>query len=728
MPIKKISQFVTYAALFLIPIFPLIVANSFFFPFITGKAFYFRLLVEIAFAGWIILAFIDAKYRPKLTPITIGVTLFAVIALIADLLGVNPIRSLWSNFERMEGWIVIVHLWAFFMVTTNLFGSEEFGKRIWHRWINVSLIVAVVVAFYGLFQLFGWAAIHQGSSRIDASLGNAAYMAVYMLINAGLAVYMFFVAKAKKIANADFLKWAYPVIAVLFSFELFETATRGTILGLIGGIMLALFLYSILGKKESKKSRMYAGGIILAISLIGLVFWLNRNSSFVQNNQVLNRLATISLNDVKTQARGYIWPMALTGAMERPILGWGQENFNYIFNANYNPAMYSQEQWFDRAHNVFLDWLVASGFVGLIAYLSLYVLFLMAIWKSKLSITEKSVFTGLLAGYIIHNIFVFDNLASYVLFFTMLGFADSLKAGQPLKILGNKPLRNDAVEYIVAPIVIVALVFVLYFFEYRPVQANTRLIAALQSCSGGQPDAALFEKALKVNVYMANQEIREQILQCSGQVVSSQQIAGPIKQAYFTLASNQIQAQVAATPKDARIYSLAGSFLNGVGQYSQAEPLLLKAHELSPDKQSITFELATDYLNSGNKEAALELMKKAYESAPQYWQAQYAYATTLIIAGQEKVAKTIFGADSAVFNTSQVAQAYSMQKEYVKAIAIYKNLVKASPSDINLIYQLSQNQYSAGQLADAIASLRSIEKLKPEYTDQIESAIKQVQK
>ncbi|MDE1967242.1 MAG: hypothetical protein KGI45_04225, partial [Patescibacteria group bacterium] len=76
--LKKITYYVVLGALFLIPIFPFIIANSYFFPFITGKAFYFRILVEVAFAAWVVLAFIDARYRPRFTPLTIAVTLFTV--------------------------------------------------------------------------------------------------------------------------------------------------------------------------------------------------------------------------------------------------------------------------------------------------------------------------------------------------------------------------------------------------------------------------------------------------------------------------------------------------------------------------------------------------------------------------------------------------------------------------------------------------------------------------
>ena len=112
--------------------------------------------------------------------------------------------------------------------------------------------------------------------------------------------------------------------------------------------------------------------------------------------------------------------MAYQGFKERPALGWGQENFNYVFNKYYNPKMYDQEQWFDRTHNVFFDWLVAGGALGILSYLSIFFAVIYSLWKrngSNLSIAEESILTGLLVGYFFQNLFVFDNVTSYILFF-----------------------------------------------------------------------------------------------------------------------------------------------------------------------------------------------------------------------------------------------------------------------------------------------------------------------
>lgn len=728
MNIQKTARFISLAALFLVPIFALIIADSYFFPFITGKAFYFRILVEVAFAGWLILAFTDASYRPKWTPLTIGVTLFAIITLIADLLGVNPLRSLWSNFERMEGWITIVHLWALFITATSLFGAGEAGKRMWHRWINVELFIAAVVAVYGVLQLLGVADIHQGSSRIDASLGNAAYMAVYMLWNTGLAAYMFLVARAGKIGNARFLTWAYPILAVVFGFEVFQTATRGSILGLLGGIMLALFLYAVLARNAPKRSRWISAAVIVLIIAVGGIIWSQKDRAFVQESEVLSRMTNISWSEAKGQARNYIWPMAIKGFTERPILGWGQENFNYIFNANYNPQMWNNEQWFDRAHSVFLDWLTAAGLLGFLSYLSLYAALLVMVWRSDHSISEKSILTGLIAGYAIHNVFVFDNIASYVLFFAALAFVNSVHDSRTSRrMFGDRTISTEAVSYIAGPSVLIALIAVIYVFNVRPIQANTRLIAGLRTCASPSPTVKIFEDALAVNVYVANQEIREQLLSCSNRILLSEETSGVVKQEFFDFTRKQIQAQIQATPyRDARTYTLGGSFYNLIAQFGQALPLLETASELSPGKQSLNVEYATALINNRRFAEALEILEADFAVTPKHPGVRQLYAIALVVNNEEAKARQIFADDPGLFDNLQIAQAYTMSNQLGKAIDVYRKILAKTPNDLNASVQMARLLYTVGEKQEAIRVFRDLQKAYPQYKDAIETAIQQV--
>ena len=92
---KKILQYCLMAGLFLVPFLAFIVPNGMFFPFITGKGFSFRILTEILFGLYVILAFMAPEYRPKKSWISWSLIIFAFVMLLADLFSANVAKSLW---------------------------------------------------------------------------------------------------------------------------------------------------------------------------------------------------------------------------------------------------------------------------------------------------------------------------------------------------------------------------------------------------------------------------------------------------------------------------------------------------------------------------------------------------------------------------------------------------------------------------------------------------------
>src|SRR4051812_34402969 len=106
---RQISRWIALGALFLIPFAPLVVVNDFFFPFISGKAFYLRTLIEILVAAWVVLALLDKTYRPRFSWLGVAAIAFVAWMFIADCFAVNVGKAFWSNFERMEGWVILIH-------------------------------------------------------------------------------------------------------------------------------------------------------------------------------------------------------------------------------------------------------------------------------------------------------------------------------------------------------------------------------------------------------------------------------------------------------------------------------------------------------------------------------------------------------------------------------------------------------------------------------------------
>ena len=739
--INTILRYSIIIGLAIIPFIPLYVANPLFFPFITGKAFAFRIIVEIIFALWLVLLLrergtsysgSDKSVAPRINSLTISITIFTLITLVADLMGLNPLRSIWSNFERMEGWLTIVHLWAYFLVLSSVFGAGEYAKINWQRFFNVVLFAGSIVAIYGLFQFLGLAAIHQGSSRVDASLGNSAYMAVFMLINAFIAGFMAINAlKSPKV-------WVYVFLSDFFSFIMFQTATRGTILGWTAAILISCFIYAVFGrinKGQSNKSRIVTGGIIVMMIILGILFYFNKDAEWIKNNGVLGRIATISISDTKTQARGFIWPMAIKGVFESPktsIIGIGQENFNYIFNQNYDPLMWKHEQWFDRAHSVFLDWLVAGGILGLLSYLSLYIISIIYIIKSDLTIGEKSILMGLIAGYGIHNIFVFDNQTSYIMFFTFLAYMHLLRSGKINKAFLNpeRELSENYItirDYIYTPIIVVLAISSLYFINIRPVQANKAVVSNLLACQSGQGlTVKNTEKVFKLNQTVANQEALEQLFNCVSGIMRGGE-SPQKKSEFYALINKEIEKQINTTPNDARIYIISGGFYDSIGEYAKALVYLEKARELSPKKQTIAFELALNYINSGKKKEAMELTEKTYLLAPENDTAKVAYIISLISNNQESRIKELLKDDNETIYDPRIINAYIVNKQYSKAIELYNKLLIKNPEDENIYSALASVYLMDKQEYMSIQTLKIASGKFPLLKNQIDTIIKQIQ-
>lgn len=718
MTLNKYLKWTAIASVFSVVVVPFIVSNDLFFPFITGKGFFFRTMVEIGFAAWILLSLRDPAYRPRKSWTLWAFLAFLGVIGLADLFGANPWKSFWSNFERMEGYITLVHLFMWFIVASTVLSTE----KLWQRFLETSLWASVIMSLYGVLQLMGKIAINQGGVRVDAKFGNATYLAIYLVFN------IFFAAILALRDRELWKRIVYPAIAFLHLCILYHTATRGSILGLIGGALLSALLVALFDRKE-KVARIAGASVMGAVILVVGAFFAIKDTSFVINSPVLQRFAGISLSDTKTQARAYIWPMAIEGFKERPILGWGQENFNYVFNAHYNPEMYAHEQWFDHTHNIILDWLVAGGILGLLAYLWLCASALWLLWrKTDLSFTEKALWTGLGAAYFFHNLFVFDNIVSYILFVSFLAFVHFKSTRL------EKPIAAEADETegsVATALTLVLLAACLYFFVWRGYATNRALIDGLRALTVQPAQVSLaIDRLAAATGYdtLGRPEVVERLVE-TARVMNTSSVPIAERQKYFDMAKSAVDEQVSRFAGDARYEVFAGTFYSLYGIGDQAIFHLESAQKLSPNKQSILFQLGSAYLAAKEYEKAVASFKRAYELDTSYKDALSYYAASLVYAGREAEAKKLLNDGGVDDKTSKEAflRAYADMGEWQKAIAVLRDLIKGDPTNSDYRMNLVAAYYQSGNKQGAIAALREMIAAIPSFKAQGEAYIKQIQ-
>ncbi len=721
--LDKTLVVVSRIGVFLIPFIPLVISGGMFFPFITGKNFAFRIIAEVIFVAWLLLTLRQPQYRPKKSFLLWGATIFVGIVFVADIFAENPFKAFWSNFERMEGFVTLIHLLAYFLVASAVLDTEKW----WHRFFATSVGVSAFLGIYGILQLAGKIVINQGGVRLDGTFGNAAYFAGYMLFHIFLTLFLIFRHRVSLTP-----KLLYSGTVLLQMVALYFTATRGAFIGLTMGLFLSMFLIMVFFK-ENRRVRIGAASCAAVLIFIFSLLFTVRNEPWVRNNPVLTRYASISVSEAGP--RFMVWGMAFEGFKEKPLLGWGQEGFNYVFNKYYNPDMWAQEQWFDRTHNIFFDWLIAAGALGLLAYLSLFFFLLRYIWKEASSntesftIAEKSILTGLIVAYFAHNFFVFDNIGSYILFFSLLAFIHG-RSGESWKRIEELPaLREERdVFYIFASVILVVLISGIYFLNVRGIQSAKDLISGLRAQPGGPlQNLAFYEKTVARNT-VGSQETAEQLMQAAMTVIGGQNVPEETKKQFLSSALSTMEKEIARAPNDARLHVFMGTFFNRLQRFNDSLPHLEKAHALSPSKQTISFELANAYLNLGKLDEAVALLKDAYEGAPEFSSARITYAVATIYAKQFDRAEEILAPlpEPVRVTDERIVKAYFDVRAYDKVLAIWKARALRSPNDPQVHVSLAAAELLNNNRQQAIKELEMAITLNPEFKQQGEKYINEI--
>lgn len=739
MNINNILRHFLIGGIFILPFVAFLVVSDFFFPYIAGKNFAFRILTEFLLGAWVLLAIRDAEYRPRITWPLLAVSATVLIMGASTLLSPDISKSFWSNYERMDGYVTLLHLFGYFLVLGSVLRTE----KLWYYFFHTSIVASVIMAMYGYAQLTGLDGSFKGGARLTGTLGNAAYMASYMMIHIFITGYYLLVHK-----GGSWARYLYGAVIAVQIYILYYTATRGAILGLIGGVVIVALMVALF-EKENKRFKQVAIGVLGAVLLFVSGFIMVKDMDFVKDSRVLGRFASISLDDNTTESRFLIWGMAAEAAKERPLLGWGYGNFTHVFNKYYEPEMYKNEPWFDRAHNLVFDWLIAGGILGLLSYISIYLAVLYVLWRggeNDQTVLSKSALTGLLAAYVFQNLFVFDNVISYMLFFMVLAYVhhNTHAAVLPKSVAGafskvsEKFLKDEDLldgdteskeDYIILITGAIITVCVVFIVNYKPMAQNLTLMEAIKPNQFGfEKNLEYFEKALSYNS-VGTTEVRERLAIQASQLISSSQASQSLKERYVGLALHEMEQQRIEIPQDAKYTLFHSSLLSRVGQNEEARTALREGLTVSPHKEQIIFELAVSNINAKNYEEAFDSLQKVYDATPESGDATRLYAVAAIYMDKQELAdKALLG----TFATTTIADqmfvnAYAVREDYIRVTDTWKSIVAGSPNNPQFRINLAASYLELGEQEHALESLKKAKELDPSLSEQIDYYIEEVE-
>jgi O-antigen ligase len=477
----QLAKFFAYAAVFSV----VVVMSTTFFPFIGGKYFFFRFMVELGLIFlllWWAFEAAPGELEEKLNglfrkPLFIAVSCFVLAILLSTIFADNPAGSFWSNYERGEGGFQMVHYYLFFILLSVLLDRYED----WRRMLRLSMAAAGCMILYGLLaasfvsgfigpyvvgapeskNLF---TIIFSSNRFQGSLGNPAYVAPYLL-------FIIFYVLWDWVLGPKIRSWhaRYGALTAFFFLFFVLSQTRGAFLGLVAGAFAFLGYLVFFSSKRFRKAA--------AIALVGLVavgglVYANLSGVSELDRFPGGRLLTIDFSASSAQTRIWTWQSAIGGFLERPVFGWGLENFSTVFDKHFNTQHFvpgqNTETWFDRAHSVIFDYLAMTGTVGTASYLAIFVVFYYLFFRARRSLqaeggqaalgpwAQSNIAWALLfampIAYLGQAAVLFDVLPIYLNLFLFLGFASFLLS--PEQAAGAGGLRITETVVIAESVVI----------------------------------------------------------------------------------------------------------------------------------------------------------------------------------------------------------------------------------------------------------------------------------
>lgn len=664
----KAIKFLIYATFF-VPL--LVVPASFIFPFIVPKILLFRSLVTLMIGCYILLLLINwHEFKPRFSWISLALAAFFASFTISTFAGVDAYHSFWDNHERMLGLFTIFHYVAYYFICSAVFKNWTE----WNKALKVFLSAGSLAMFVGIVQHYKpGLLLNQDVDRVASTLGNSIYVGGYGLFLIFVAFLLFIKEKNKT------WKWLEVAAGILAVFGLFFSGTRGSMLGLVAGMGTAVIGYIIVLRGFPKTRKVLVGVAISGVAVISLLY-VFRQSSFVQKIPAVNRTINTSFSSIKNSPRWIAWEVAVESWKERPLFGWGPNNFFYAFNMHYQSRslLYGYgETWFDNAHNIIMNTLAVQGAIGLVSYLFVFfaAIITLILARSKKILEEPHVVVigiSFLIAHLVQNVTVFENPTSYLYFMFWLAMANnlSMKREEPASVSAknNGKTRSLFPDKVIGSgamattgLIVLLLIFI---FEIQPARANMKTLDALKYLSY-QPVAGIeiMKSALAFNSPHID-DIRSDLARTVGQVLAGDNKIDKDKSVEaLNLAVEAMQANVLLHPYDIRNY-LTLSQLGQIGYTLTNDTKFIglygenleTALRYSPKRQQIIYNLANFYLEIGKTDEALSSIEQAVKDGPMisesYWRLAYIYK----LAGKtDKVKETLDLAakNGIVFNSTE---------------------------------------------------------------------------
>lgn len=697
-----------YPWLLLSPVvLPVIVWGGLIYPYLVPKTLLFYALSLLSVAAFVLLVARGMPFhwgRLAKREAWIPAALLA-LAYAASAFGLGFYHSFWSEFVRGDGVLMLTCVIADSYLIF-LYADHAFFEKL----LRGASILGTAVALYGIGE---WL-INGG--RIGSLLGNAAFFAGY------LGITLFATLAASRNLSLTPRRWAYAGAAAQF-LAIVLTATRGTMLALGVAALCALGYVALYG--AGKRVRARSAYALVALIVLGGLFFAFRASLAHFPFEPVARVATIGTNDPDVASRLFIWRHMLGEIGQHPLFGVGAEHVDALFNQFYDPTQI-REEWFDRSHNAFLDYAVQFGVGGLALYLALIGSLLAS--ARRFARTGEKLLGAALAllavTYAVQNFFIFDTISSFWLLLALVAVSLALSMREVPRTAFS---LSALLRFLLWPAAAVLVFLIIPASIYPAIAAYDLAHAYAYAIVDSMKSVAYLKNGFSLGTYG---DIEYGYEAYDMYVTQSAHLTGSALTDAYQEASDILSADFDRYPYDARtalyyahVLSLAPP--GGAADNARLSAALERAVRLSPKRTQPWYILVNLSIAQANQNpvgsqaraagyaAALDLLNRYLAlvpelSQPYFVKAQLEYAQGDTAAASADAAKGKQYYQPDLETARRAIGYYEAVKDWADARYFLESATKLS-DDPSLSFELAKIDYLAG---DPLAADEIVQKLR----------------
>lgn len=718
---------------------PLLISRYWLLPDKFAKAVIFRIIVEIILVAYIYLVLRDKKYFPRFDILTLAVTIFWTAALFSVFFSMQPFTSMWGSATRGSGFFNFTHYVILFFI---LRGTAQ-NKTQWRKIFNCAIIAAALTAIFAILQRIFPAlnADYMNSAyyRPAGTMGNPIMLANYLAMTVFLA---FAFWKQEAVRRKKIL---YLLAGTLMLTAIFISQTRGTFLGIaVGGLFLLIFYPS---KNIAFKTKRRLLILIIIVALI-LLFFIFQNGLNILPQRFLvfdnfNRLTS--------------WKIAIKAIADKPLFGWGMENFAIPFD-KYYPGGYTKsynglaETWWDRTHNVPLDIGATMGLIGVAAYFLVFAAAFRQLFKNRTNnnVSMPHIVSALFTAYFIQNLTAFDDVISYIMFFTLLAYvsflssekynaADNLNNSQTgsarLTVWKKMFFTASAVTILIIMIRVSLTPFWLNYTTNKTViiakqglyDETMRFYRDITEKYQGKTyfEKELNEKFMKIASYFAPLVIeqtknRKEYLKLNQEII------------------NILKKSVELEPYHTKHYYNIGLFYNNIAAIDPSAgreglDYFAKSLELSPNREQALIESAKLQMILSDYDGAIAKLQKTIAINPELAESYIWIGIINLYKKNNEIADEYFSSAKKYGYDFEKMPAwklmsgvYADNQQWAKAIPYYIKMLEKEPNNIETRALLAGSYKKIGKTEEARREAETLLKIAPQAKESIEAFLKEL--